>query len=153
MLSLAISEQYLVILTNKNLLVHSAFDTSVQILRHELDGLSGEVARVEVNRFTVMILHKNKPQVTSLIVKNKLIKSINTTELELCHCKEILRIFSNTVSAEILCVVEFYQIEGELRDNFSKDGPKNSNQTQMNYVIKPAYIDIALSYLSPSSKS
>ena len=42
---------------------------------------------------------KNIPKITTFTLKTRALKQTNTTTLELEHCKEIVKIFSNNISS------------------------------------------------------
>jgi hypothetical protein len=58
-----------------------------------------EPLNIEFNKSNIMITHRNSPAIFSYLIKNKTLKFMNETALELNHCKEILKIYTNNISS------------------------------------------------------
>lgn len=96
-----------------------------------------------------MLSYKNSSTISTFQVRNKSLKLINSTTLELINCQEINKMYCNTMTSEVFCVVRFYEPVSRARDKPQQQGIKST----MQYGIKPAFIDITASYLSPASKT
>lgn len=57
---------------------------------------------------------KNTPKIATFILKKKEIVYSHTTEVEINHCKEILKIFTNPITTEIVCISRLYELEGRM---------------------------------------
>jgi hypothetical protein len=53
--------------------------------------------------------------VSSFNCRSKILRLSNTTLLEIPNCKEILKIYANSLSSEIYCIVDFFEKDGRMR--------------------------------------
>lgn len=92
--------------------------------------------------------HKDSSVITTFQIKNKSVRMANQTTLELSHCKDIIKLYCNTVSSEVFCVVNFYELGSR-----GVEDSKKELQSKTQYIIKPSYMDVSASFLSPASKT
>jgi hypothetical protein len=120
---LAINEQYLAILTGSKIYFHSAFDASSLIFTHTLDPCPREPLSIEFNKSALMLTYRGSASILSFVVKGKALHLAGESRLDMSHCKEILRIYTSSISAEVFCVVRFYELQSRYKPPHSGTAP------------------------------
>lgn len=106
-LSLAMNDQYLAVLTQGRIYFHSAFDTQSLIFYYVIEDASLLPRGIEFNKSNLMMTHQDSSMITTFQIKSKSLRMANSTTLELTHSKEIIKFFCNTISSEVFCVVNY----------------------------------------------
>lgn len=67
---------------------------------------------VEFSKASVLITHRGQPKVSTFMVKNKALRLACENKLEVSHCREILKVYTNNISSEVFCVSVFDELPG-----------------------------------------